>query len=82
VSTLIGANNDAALCGVESEEVEHFKLALRELVEHLAVGVEEVEVVEPIALALVDELVVIPREEGERILRFYEAFVSFGVECL
>ena len=73
MSTLIGANDDAALCGVESEEVEHFKLALRELAEHLAVGVEEVEVVEAIALALVDELVIIPREEGERILRFYEA---------
>lgn len=82
VSALIGANDDAALCGVESEEVEHFKLALRELAEHLAVGVEEVEVVEAIALALVDELVLIPREEGERILRFYEAFVSLGVERL
>lgn len=38
--------------------------------------------VEAIALALVDELVVIPREEGERILGFYEAFVSLGVERL
>ena len=25
---------------------------------------------------------VVPREEGERILRFYEAFVSLGVERL
>ena len=52
------------------------------MAEHLAVGVEEIEVVEPIAFALVDELVFVPREEGERILRFYETVVSFGVESL
>ena len=53
-----------------------------ELTEHLSVGIEEIEVVEAIALALVDELVVIPRQESEGILRFYKSLVGFCVERL
>ena len=82
VSALVAADDDAAGAGVETEEFEHFKLTGGELLEQLAFGVEEVEVVEAVALALVDELVVIPRQESEGILRFYKSLVSFCVECL
>ena len=36
--------------------------------------------VEAVALALVDELVFVPRQESERVLGFDETLVSFGIE--
>ena len=80
VSALVAANDDAAGAGVETEEFEHLKLTGGELLEQLAFGVEEVEVVEAVALALVDELVFVPRQEGERVLGLDETLVGFGVE--
>ena len=80
VSALVAADDDAAGAGVETEEFEHLKLTGSELLEQLAFGVEEVEVVEAVALALVDELVFVPRQERERVLGFDETLVGFGVE--
>ena len=50
------------------------------MLEQLAFGVEEVEVVEAVALALVDELVFVPRQERERVLGLDETLVGFSVE--
>ena len=79
-AALVAADDDALGLGVEAYEVEHDPAALGELAQLVAFGVEEVEVVVAVALALKDELAGVPGEEGDGVLGLDVLGIGLAVE--
>ena len=77
-----GRKNDGAFSRlVETKQVINDEVSACQLTQHLALGVEEVEVVVAVLLALDDELVGVPRQEGHGGVRGDILLVALGVEC-
>ena len=77
----LGREDDGAFPRlIEAEQVINDEVAAGQLTQHLALGVEEVEVVVAVLLALDDELVGVPRQEGHGGVRSDILLVMLGVE--
>ena len=79
-AALVAADDDALVLRVEAHDIHHHPLALSELAQLITLGVEEVEVVVAVLLALQDKLAVVPREEQDGALRLHVLLVGLAVE--
>ena len=66
-----GSYDDFFLSTVEAKHILHTPVAGSQLLAQLTVCAIEVQVVEAVALALVDKLAVVPRQEYDGVLGFY-----------
>ena len=81
-AALVGHIDDAFLFCIESQHIQDHPLATCKLSDQTPLFIEKIEMIIPVLLALHHELIVIPRQEPDRMARFNVLRIRLPIEFL